>query len=144
MMKKLGSLVALMLLSALMTGAWTLPAPAVAPTPNVTFTLLSGLPATMNVGETATVIVQIDSNQEFVFAKMLPSFYYPGRLVRAVNTGGDRTGAGTTAILEVSFTAIASTAGYPGGVAPVWVVAGAHFQGGLSVGQKFAFDVAVP
>jgi hypothetical protein len=144
MTKRFASFLALLLLSAVLTGAWMVPSPAPAATPNVTFTLVQGLPDVMNIGETATVVVHITSDQKFVFAQMLPSFYFPGRLVRATNMGGDRVGAGTAATLQLTFVAIGSTAGYPGGVAPVSVVPGVHYKGGYTVAERLTFNVAVP
>ena len=118
---------------------------AAAPTPNVTFTLVNGLPATMNVGDRATVIVQVESDKEFNFAQMLPSFYYPGRGIVAVqgDTGGDRTGSGTSATLEITFEAIDSADKFTGPF-PVSVVVGTRFQGGYLASQQFDFLVTVP
>ena len=109
----------------------------------------------MNVGDTATVVVQVTSDQEFIFAQMLPTAWFPGRGVTAVNPGGDRDHMSTSATLEVTFTAKGSTADFPnegacptGGVAPVAVVAGVRYPGGLVVSQRFPesgfFCVAVP
>ncbi len=140
MTKKIISLIGLSALLILLTGALT----AASPTPNVTFTLVSGLPATMNVGDTATVVVQVTSDQPFNYAQMLPSFQFPGKGVVAVQ-GGDHAGSGTTATLQITFKAKSSTASkFPGGVAPVSVVAGARFQGGFVASQRFDFNVAVP
>jgi hypothetical protein len=61
---------------------------AAAPVPSTTFTLVQGLPAVMQVGETYTVIVEVESAQPFLFAQALPSFFFPGRGVVAVQ-GGD-------------------------------------------------------
>ena len=118
---------------------------AAAPTPKVTFTLISGLPVNMNVGDQATVIVQVDSDQEFIFAQMLPTTYYPGRGVVAVqgDTGGDRTGNGTSATLEITFEAIDSADKFTGPF-PVSVVVGTRFQGGYIASQQFDFLVTVP
>lgn len=116
---------------------------AAAPMPNTTFTLVQGLPATMNVGDTYTVIVQVESDQPFLFAQALPSFYYPGRGVVAVQ-GGDHVGSGTTATLEITYTAKTSTAKMQGGVAPVHFVAGVRYQGGYVAVQDYLFNVTVP
>jgi hypothetical protein len=116
---------------------------AAAPIPNVTFTLVQGLPATMNVGDTYTVIVQVDSDQPFLFAHALPSFYFPGRGVVAVQ-GGDRSSGGTTATLEITYRAKSSTAKMPDGVAPVYFVVGARYAGGYTIVQNYLFNVAVP
>ncbi len=138
MMKRTLSVIGLLVLLALLTGALT----AAAPVPNVTFELVSGLPPTMNVGDTATVIVEVTSDQEFNFAQMLPTFFFPGRGVVAVQ-GGDHAGSGTTATLEITFEAKNSTADL-GGAIPVSVVAGARYRGGYVASQQFDFNVTVP
>jgi hypothetical protein len=118
---------------------------AAAPTPqqpNVTFTLLQGLPDTMQVGESHTVEVLVTSDTPFIFSAVLPSAYFPGRYVVAAQ--GDHSGAGTTATLYVTFTAKGSTAGLPDGAAPVSAAAGVRFKGGYVASQTFDFLVAVP
>ncbi|MBI5935960.1 MAG: hypothetical protein HY867_19820 [Chloroflexi bacterium] len=138
MFKRILSVIGLLVLATLLTGALT----AAAPMPNVTFTLVSGLPPTMNVGDTVTVIVQVESDQEFNYAQMLPTFYFPGRGVVAIQ-GGDHAGSGASATLEITFKAKGSTAEF-GGPAPVSVVAGVRFRGGYTTYQRFDFNVTVP
>ena len=133
----LGLLALMLLLTGEVAAAALAPA-----TPNVTFTLVSGLPETMNVGDTATVVVQVTSDQKFNFAQMLPNFYFPGRGVVAVQ-GGDHAGGGTSATLEITFTAKESTADL-GGAIPVSVIAGARYKGGYTASQQFDFSVNVP
>lgn len=124
-----------LLMVSILTGA--------APTPNTTFTLVQGLPSTMSIGETRTVIVHVDSDQEFISILALPSFQFPGKGVVAVQ-GGDRTGRGTSATLEIPFKAKGSTAAMPSGVAPVFVVVGVRYGGGYVAVQEYIFNVAVP
>lgn len=117
---------------------------AAAPVPVTTFTLVQGVPSTMNVGETFTVIVQVDSDLEFNSVQALPSFMFPGKGVVAVQ-GGDRAGRGTSATVEVTFRAKSSTANFPGGgVAPVHVVVGVRYSGGFVAVQDYLFNVMVP
>lgn len=116
---------------------------AASPMPNTTFTLVQGLPATMNVGETYTVIVQVNSDQQFISAQALPSFQYAGKGVVAVQ-GGSRVGSGTSATLAITFKAKSSTARMEGGVAPVFVVVGVRYGGGYVAVQEYLFMVAVP
>ncbi len=140
-MKKILSFFGLLILISLLTGALT----AAAPMPNVDIKLISGLPAVMKVGDTATVVVQVTSDQEFLYAAMLPNFHFPGRGLMAVNMGGDRVLRNTTATLEITFVAKNPTAGLPdegvcpggGGQAAVNVAAGARFAGGVLVAQRF-------
>ena len=138
MMKKTFSLISLFVLCIVSLGGLT----AAAPIPNVDIILVSGLPPTMNVGDTATVVVQVTSDQEFNYAQMLPTFFFPGRGVVAVQ-GGDHAGRGTSATLEITFKAKDSTADL-GGAIPVSVVAGARYQGGYTASQRFDFYVTVP
>ena len=129
--------VLLMILSIVVTTA-------AAPLPVTSFTLVQGLPSTMNVGETFTVIVQVESDVEFSSVQALPSFMFPGKGVAAVQ-GGDRAGRGTSATVEVTFQAKSSTANFPGGgVAPVHVVVGVRYGGGYVAVQDYLFNVAIP
>ena len=139
MSKKIVSIVGLFVLMVLVTGALT----AAAPMPNTTFTLVQGLPSIMNVGDTYTVVVQVDSDQEFISAQALPSFQFPGKGVVAVQ-GGDRMGSGTSATLEITFKAKSSTAKMPDGFAPVYVVVGVRYGGGYVAVQEYIFNVTVP
>lgn len=116
---------------------------AAAPVPMTTFTLVSGLPSTMNVGETFTVEVRVDSDVPFNVVQALPSFMFPGKGVVAVQ-GGDRAGRGTSATVEVTFQAKSSTANFPLGVAPVHVVVGVRYAGGYVAVQDYVFNVTVP
>jgi hypothetical protein len=116
---------------------------AAAPVPNTTFTLVQELPSTMNVGDMYTVVVQVDSDQEFISATALPSFQYAGKGVVAVQ-GGDRAGRGTSATLEVTFKAKGSTAKMENGVAPVYVVVGVRYGGGYVAVEQYVFNVKVP
>jgi len=139
MSKRIISMIGLLALMALMTGVLT----AAAPVPTTTFTLIQGLPATLNVGETSTVIVQVESDQQFISATALPSFQFPGKGIVAVQ-GGDRAGSGTSATLEVTFKAKNPTTRMPGGAAPVFVVVGVRYAGGYVAVQEYIFNVTVP
>jgi hypothetical protein len=135
-MKRFFSVLAL---SILMVSLFT----AAAPVPNTTFTLVQGLPSTMNVGESYTVIVQVDSDQQFLSAQALPSFQFPGKGVVAVQ-GGDRTVGDTSATLAITFKAKSPTARMPDGAAPVHVVVGVRYPGGYVAVQDYLFNVTVP
>jgi hypothetical protein len=116
---------------------------AAAPVPTTTFALVQGLPETMNVGDTYTVIVQVESDQPFISAQALPSFQFPGKGVVAVR-GGSRAGSGTSATLAITFKAKSSTARMPDGFAPVYVVVGVRYGGGYVAVQRYLFNVTVP
>ena len=135
MKKILSVLVLSILIVSLLTAA--------APLPNTTFTLVQGLPEVMNVGETYTVIVQVTSDQPFLFVQALPSFQYVGKGMVAVQ-GGDHAGRGTSATLEITYRAKSSTAQLPEGVAPVYAVVGVRYPGGYVAVQEYIFPVTVP
>jgi hypothetical protein len=138
MLKRIVSMVGLLILMALVTGVLT----AAVPLPQTIFTKVQGLPATMSVGETQTVIIHVESDQEFISIQALPSFQFPGKGVVALK-GGDRAGRGTSATLQITFQAKSSTAAMPGGVAPVYVVVGVRYGGGYVAVQEYLFNVAV-
>jgi hypothetical protein len=139
MTRRLVSMGGLLVLMALVTGVLT----AAAPLPKTTFTLVQGLPPTMSVGETQTVIIHVESDQEFISIQALPSFPFPGKGVVAVQ-GGDRAGRGTSATLQITFLAKSSTAAMPDGVAPVFAVVGVRYGGGYVAVERYLFNVAVP
>jgi hypothetical protein len=136
MKRSFSILVLVLLLSGLLSAA--------NPLPNTTFTLVGdGLPATMKVGDQATVVVEVTSDQPFLGVQAMPSYAYPGKGVVAVQ-GGDRVGRGTSVTVEVTFVAKSSTAKMEGGVAPVYIVVGVRYPGGYVAVQNYEFDVAVP
>jgi hypothetical protein len=154
MTKRIFAMVGLLALMVLMTGVLT--AAAQMPNPSIQLVAPEELKVlndpeppiptlTMNVGDTLTVRIQVqsDSNQEFISAMALPSFQFPGKGVVAVQ-GGDHAGSGTSATLEVTFEAKGPTARMPGGVAPVYVVVGVRYGGGFVATQQYLFNVAVP
>ncbi len=116
---------------------------AAAPLPVTTFTLVQGLPSTMNVGETYTVVVRVESDQQFSSIQAMPSFMFPGKGVVAVQ-GGDRAGSGTSATLEITFKAKSPTTRMPEQIAPVFVVVGVRYGGGYVAVQEYVFNVNVP
>jgi hypothetical protein len=139
-MKRIFPKIVLMLVIVLLSSFIT----AAAPLPVTTFTLVQGLPSTMNVGETFTVIVEVESDVPFIFAQALPAMQFPGRGV--VGAVGDHVGQGTTATLEVTFTAKESTSDFPNspGYSPVSVTVGVRYPGGYVVAQRYDFVVTVP
>jgi hypothetical protein len=140
MSKRIFSLIGLAALMVLLTGALT----AAAPVPEPTFTVVHGdMPDVMNVGDTYTVVVQVDSDQQFISAQALPDFQYAGKGVVAVK-GGDHAGSGTSATLEVTFKAKSSTSKMSGGVVPFSVVVGVRYGGGYVAVQQYDFIVQVP
>lgn len=116
---------------------------AASPLPETTFSLVHGLPEVMNVGDTDTVIVHVESDQPFLFAQALPSFQFVGKGVVAVQ-GGDHQGRSTSATLEITFRAKSPTTRMPDGIAPVHVVVGVRYPGGYVAVQDYLFNVTVP
>jgi len=137
-MKKLFSYVGLALLMLLMTGVLT----AASPMPNVEFTLVQGLPETMHVGDTYAVVIDLTSDVPFNSVQAMPDPQYPGKGVVPVK-GGDHVGAGTSARVEVTFTAKSAPDRLPNGKDVMSVVVGVRYKGGVVVGQVFPFEVTV-
>lgn len=140
-MKKLFSYIGLALMMVLMTGVLT----AADPVPTVTFELVQGLPATMNIGETYTAVVKVTSDTQYNWVAARPSFLYAGKgVVAGQGNGGERAGAGTEALLEVAYTAKSDTSKMPNGETIVYLVVGARFKGGYVASEQFQFNVIVP
>ena len=137
-MKRLFSYFGLAFLMVLMTGVLT----AAAPMPEVTFTLVDGLPDTMHIGDTYTVVVDVTSDVPFNSVQAMPDPQYPGKGVVPVK-GGDHAGAGTSARVEVTFTAKSAPERLPGGKDVMSVVVGVRYKGGLVIGKEFPFEVTV-
>lgn len=138
-MKKIFSYFGLVLMLVLMTGVLT----AAAPAPNVTFNLIQGLPKKMNVGDTYTVVIEVTSDVPFNLVQAMPDLQYPGKGVVHIK-GGSHAGAGTSARVEVTFMAKTGTSKMPNGIDLVAVVVGARYKGGVVLGERFDFAVAVP
>jgi hypothetical protein len=121
--------------------------------PQVTFTLITGLPTELAVGETVTIHVRVESSEPFVMAIALSDAYYPGRGVRF--DGSSAEARSTTADLYLTLTGRESTADLPAvqdwpvdedwdaGVLPLVVRAGARFPGGVVVSTGYLFGVTV-
>ena len=139
MSKRIPSLLGLVALMVLLTGVLT----AATPVPETTFTLVRGLPAVMNVDDTYTVIVQVNSDQQFIGVQAMPDFQYAGKGVVALQ-GGDHAGAGNSANMQITFKAKGSTAKMANGVAPVSVVVGVRYGGGYVAVRQYDFTVQVP
>lgn len=128
--------------------------PAIASTqPEVTFTLLTPLPTTLAVGETARIGVHVESSEPFAMAIALSDAYFPGRGVRF--DGSPARAHDTSADLWLTITGRAPTAGlpavqdwplnedWPAGTLPLAVRAGVRFEGGDVVSTGYLFGVTV-
>ena len=109
----------------------------------------------LDVGQSHTFEIQIQSSEPFPWAMAMTDSYYPGRGI--FSPGGDRAGQGTEAVLYITLTGKNSTADlpavcdwpqpgdcWPEGIAPVSIAAGVRLAGGQTVGEQFTFGVVVP
>ena len=142
-MKKV-SLVFVLVLALILTLFGVAAAPPPPPAPNVTFTVLQPLPDTMTVGQTYAFIIEVTSDTPVTSVTAMPTYFFPGRYVTAVK-GNDRAGAGTSAILTITFQAKdPSSEGNAGGApAPVSIIVGARFKGGVVVPQQYDYYITV-
>lgn len=97
---------------------------------------------TLAPGESYTFEVLVESDTPFVHAAAFPDPYYPGRGV--FFSKPDQANGGTSAVLHVTITGKNSTADLPGGYAPISLMVGARFKGGLVSATQFDFQVFVP
>lgn len=109
----------------------------------------------LEVGESYTFDIQITSDDAFVVALATVDAYYPGRGIRGgPNDAAHRT---TSALLHITVTGRDSTAGlpavydwpepginWPEGTAPVSIVAGVRYKGGVVISERFSIAVVVP
>ena len=128
----------ILLVSILIMGLLT----AAAPAPRTTFTLIQGLPASMRVGETRAVIIQVNSNEQIISAQASPSFRYAAKGVLAVQ-GVSQVNTGTSSTITVTFRARSSTTRTVDEVTPVNVVVSVQLGGSRIVIHRYIFNVAV-
>ena len=81
------------------------------------------------------------SNEPFIQAIVLGDEYYPGRGV--FFHGNDTANHATSALLHLTITGKEATDFLPDGVAPVAVVAGVRYKGGVVFSERFDFNVVV-
>jgi hypothetical protein len=93
------------------------------------------------VGESYTFDVEITSNAPFILAVAMGDEYYPGRGV--FYRGNDTAHHTTSALLHLTITGKEPTGFLPDGVAPVAVVAGVRYQGGVVFSERFDLNVLV-
>ena len=109
----------------------------------------------LDVGESHTFEVHISSDEPFVIATAMTDSYYPGRGVSWSRS--NVVNHDNYAVITLTVTGKASTSGlfavcdwpepgycWPEGVAPVSIVAGARFSGGMVVAEAFTFAIIVP
>lgn len=113
-----------------------------APTPTITF--LNPPPngvLELGVGQSYTFQVQVVSDQPFVVAQLGLTQYYPGRTI--FSDGIQIAHQGNNALLQLTVTGKASSAQFPDGQAPVTLMVGVRYQGGIVVAQSYPFFIVV-
>jgi hypothetical protein len=139
-MRKLLSTLCLLVL----VGVFVVPAQAQTPATTITFV---NPPAKgileLNVGQSYTLEVQIQSDQPFLHAQMAIGQFFPGRNIFA--DGMVVAHRGTQATLLLTVRGKAPTTNLPGGatVAPETIVVGVRYPGGMVVSQEFQFGIIV-
>jgi len=93
------------------------------------------------VGESHTFDISVTSDETFVLAIALTDQFFPGRGV--FFSGSDRATMATTADLQLVITGKEATDFLPDGFAPVAIVVGVRYQGGIVVSERFDFMVHV-
>jgi hypothetical protein len=95
----------------------------------------------LDVGQSYTFDVEITSDEPFILAIALGDEYYPGRGV--FYNGNDTASHATSALLQLTITGKEPTDFLPEGVAPIAVVAGVRFPGGVVFSERFDLNVRV-
>lgn len=93
------------------------------------------------VGESQTFDVTVTSGEPFILAIARADQFFPGRGVFFAGT--DRATQATQADLDLSIQGKEPTAFLPDGVAPVAIVVGVRYKGGVVLSERFDFNVKV-
>ena len=132
------ALVLVIAVAIMLTGA----APATAAEATITFeNPPPGGVLALAVGESHTFDVTVESDETFVLAIALTDQFYPGRGV--FFHGNDVATQSDSADLELTITGKEATDFLPDGVAPVAIVVGVRYKGGVVLSQRFDFVVRV-
>lgn len=91
------------------------------------------------VGESHTFDIAVTSDEKFVVALALTDQFFPGRGV--FFAGSDRATRATTADLHLTIKGKEVTDFLPDGVAPVAIVVGVRYKGGIVLSERFDFFV---
>lgn len=95
----------------------------------------------LGVGDSYTFDIKIESDDPFILAIAMTDAYYPGRGV--FWHGSDRASQTDSALLHLTIKGKELTNFLPDGVAPVAIVAGVRFKGGVVYSERFDFNVRV-
>jgi hypothetical protein len=111
---------------------------------SATITLLNPPPngvVTLRVGQSYTFDIAVNSDTPYVQAHAAMAPTYPGRGFFA--QGGDILPRGTAGVLHLTITGKNSTAGMPGGIAPLELDAAVRYGGQAVVVERFFVNVVV-
>lgn len=112
--------------------------------PQVTVNFLNVAPGDvveLAVGESYTFVVEVSAAQEFLGTQLGLNQYFPGRSVHA--EGIQRIGKGTGGTLTLTITGKKATAQLPDGLAPMFLITGVRYPGGVVFTQQVDFFVRV-
>jgi hypothetical protein len=151
-MKKLPTITSVMVSAALLA-CWVTAAEAQTAAVEI-LNLPPGEVLELEVGESYTFDIEVTSSEEFVLAMATTDACYPGRGV--FWHGNDAAHRATSATLHLTIKGKNPTgdlpetydcpepgAYWPAGVAPISIVAGVRFRGGVVVAERFDFAVRV-
>jgi hypothetical protein len=95
----------------------------------------------LHVGESYTAHFHVDSDSEFVWARAIPSAYFPGRGVFTPNP--DRSGQGTSADLSLTWTGKDSTADLGDGYNIVYAYIALNYKNNEKVYNQYELHIYV-
>ena len=110
----------------------------------------------LDIGESYTFTIEIESDEPFILAMAMPDVYYPGRAIEF--RGNDIAHQDESALLQLTMTGKGSTADFeqvcgwpepetkcwPEGTVPVSIVVGVRYRANEVVMERFDFAVKVP
>ena len=138
MKKALSVLFAIVLL-----GVFALPAQAQEPTTTITLLNPPGDILTLEVGQSVTFDIQVSSDVEFLHARTDLNEYYPGRSVFSGGPSVIRRDTEGTLHLTLTGKTPTTHQNIPDGIAPVEIVVGVRYKGGVVVVERFFFGIVV-
>jgi hypothetical protein len=152
-MKKLFSTVGIVVAIALLTG---MASSATASSTLIELQKDPGQLLVLDIGESYTFEIAIESDEPFILAMAMPDVYYPGRAIEF--RGNDIAHQESSALLQLTMTGKGSTADleqvcgwpepetkcWPEGTVPVSIVVGVRYKANEVVMERFDFAVRVP
>ncbi len=102
----------------------------------------SGEVVDLAIGESFTLEAEVRADTPFISALMLSDEQFPGRGVFL--NGNDIVTQSDQALLRLTARGKGSTADLPGGTAPVSLVVGVRYPGGIVFSERVDFFIRVP